>query len=186
MGGPGWRAEREKSDRRWLPSPSQQPASGPPPHPARLSQPIRGSGGWADRCFAFFPLSRVYYTLSRYSAIRYDHQINCGSSSAADRSQNILSVSRQSHVGSVIFPAVTKCWRKRLIQPVTGARNLPGDRKDLPLATFVYGYSSKAGNLKASDAGACPNSERAARRPLDFVVPDNWPRAAHLSGVKPD
>lgn len=146
--GPGWRAEREKSGRRWLPSPSQQPALGPPPPPARLSQPIRGGGGWADRCFAFCPLSRVYFTLSRYSAIRNDHRLNCGSSSAATRSQNILAASRRSHVGSVFFPAVTKCWRKRLIQPVTRVRNLPAVRKDLPPATFLHGYNFESCKFK--------------------------------------
>lgn len=105
LGGPGWRAEGEKSGRRWPPSPSQQPALGPPPPPARLGQPIGGGGGWADRCFAFCPLSRVYFTLSRYSAIRNDRRLNCGSSSAAARSQNILAASRRSHVrGPYFFP----------------------------------------------------------------------------------
>lgn len=43
--GPGWRAESEKSGRRWLPSPSRQPTSDPPPPLVRLSQPIRADGG---------------------------------------------------------------------------------------------------------------------------------------------
>lgn len=101
--GPGWRGEREKSGRRWLPSPSQQPASDPPPPPVRLSQPIRGGGRWADTCFVFCPLSRVYFSLSRYSAIPNDRRLNCKSSSAAARSQNILVTPHRSYVGPVFF-----------------------------------------------------------------------------------